>query len=128
MREDIKTAIIGVGPWGRNIARELDGVSSLAGFVSRKTSQQEFNAACGLNLPRLTMDQVLGDPAIVAIAIATPIPLLAGFARAALEAGKHVFVEKPLAETAVQARSVADRAVSRGLILITGYVFLFHPV
>jgi predicted dehydrogenase len=128
MREDIKTAIIGVGPWGRNIARELDGVSSLVGFVSRKTSQQEFNAACGLNLARLTMDQVLGDPAIAAVAIATSIPLLAGLAQAALEAGKHVFVEKPLAQTAAQAQSVADTAVSRGLILITGYVFLFHPV
>jgi len=128
MRQDIKTAIIGVGLWGRNIARELDGGSSLAGFVSSKTSQQEFHAAHGLNLPRLTIDEVLLDPTIVAVAIATPIPLLAGFARAALEAGKHVFVEKPIAETAVEAQSIADAAGSRGLVLVTGYVFLYHPV
>ena len=128
MREDIRTAIIGVGAWGRHTARELDAASRLTGFVSRKTSQQEFHAAHGRNLQRLTIEEVLLDPAIVAVAIATPISLLAGFARAALEAGKHVLVEKPLAQTAVQAQSVADAAALRGLVLVTGYVFLYHQV
>ncbi len=127
MRDDIRTAIVGVGPWGRNILRELAGASSLAGFVSKRTTAEEFRATHNLDLPRLTMEEVLRDPSIAAVAIATPIPLLAGFAQAALQAGKHVFVEKPLAETAAQARTVAEAAAARGLILTTGYVFLYHP-
>jgi predicted dehydrogenase len=55
------------------------------------------------------MEEMLRDPSIAAVAIATPIPLLAGFAQAALQAGKHVFVEKPLAETAAQAGPLPRR-------------------
>lgn len=127
MPDKIKTAIIGVGRWGRNIARELSAVSSLVAFVSEETTEEELKSAHNLPLRRLTADQVFLDSTIAAVAIATPIPLLSSFAQAALETGKHVFVEKPLAETSAQARSLADMAAARGLLLATGYVFLYHP-
>ena len=129
MSRDLRTAIVGVGAWGRNVARELSAASSLAAFVSSKTSEEELLAAdSSLNVPRRTWDQVLRDPDIAAIAIATPISLLSGFARAALEAGKHVLAEKPLSESATDARVLAGLAASRALVLATGYVFVYHPI
>jgi predicted dehydrogenase len=129
MPEDLRTAIVGVGAWGRNVARELSRTSSLAAFVSSKTSEEELQAVdTRLDVPRRTMEQVLRDPGIAALAIATPIPLLSRLARAALESGKHVLVEKPLSKSAADARAVADMASSRGLVLTTGYIFIYHPV
>jgi predicted dehydrogenase len=67
MRKDVRTAIIGVGAWGRNIARELSAASSLAAFVSSTTSEEELQAADKrLAVPRRTIDQVLRDPHIAA--------------------------------------------------------------
>src|SRR6185295_3514568 len=122
MRKDVRTAIIGVGAWGRNIARELSAASSLAAFVSSTTSEEELQAADKrLAVPRRTIDQVLRDPDIAALAIATPVALLSGFALKALEAGKHVLAEKPLSESAADAGLLASMAASRGLVLATGY-------
>ena len=73
-------------------------------------------------------DEIMGDPAIQAIAIRMPIPLLSMFADAALRAGKHAFAEKPLAQSSETADLLADLARQRGLVLSAGYVFLYHPV
>src|SRR5205085_5101196 len=83
------------------------------------------------NLPairRTTVDRIIGDHTIQAIAIVTPISLLSTLAHAALSAGKHTFVEKPLAQSSESADLLADLARRRGLILSAGYVFLYHPV
>jgi predicted dehydrogenase len=117
----IKTAIVGVGAWGKNVARELAAVSQLAGYASAGVKRLQ-------SLPRLSIDEILGDPAIKAVAVVTPIALLSQFARRALEADKHVFVEKPVARAAAEARALAETAQARGLALAAGYQFLYHPV
>lgn len=123
-----KTALIGLGRWGRNVALALDRVSDLAAVVTaRPESAEEWRAPHLPAAKRATLDEVLADETIAAVAIATPIPLLARFAEAALNAGKHVFAEKPLALTSGDARKLADLAAGRGLNLQTGYVFLHHP-
>ncbi|MGB9368059.1 MAG: Gfo/Idh/MocA family oxidoreductase [Xanthobacteraceae bacterium] len=125
----VRSGIIGLGNWGKNVARELHAASDLVAFASRSSSGQE--AWLSEHLPavrRTTPDGILDDPSIQAIAIVTPIPLLSTFAHAALEAGKHTFVEKPLAQSSEIAGKLADLAMRRGLIFSAGYVFLYHPV
>jgi UDP-2-acetamido-3-amino-2,3-dideoxy-glucuronate N-acetyltransferase len=121
MNRGIKTSIIGAGAWGKNVARELGAVSNLVGYVTAGSDRLGW-------LPRLSIDEILSDPTIKAVAVATPIALLAQFARLALGAQKHVFVEKPLARSAAEAQLLAQAAHMRHLILATGYQFVYHPV
>jgi len=72
-------------------------------------------------------EDVLGDDAIDAVAIATPISTHHALAAAALEAGKHVFVEKPLAGSSELALDLIDRAERSGLTLMPGHTFLYSP-
>ena len=129
MPHKIRSGIIGLGNWGKKVARELDAASDLAAFASNTPSAHEVWLS--ENLPavrRTTVDRIIADDTIQAIAIVTPIPLLSNFAHAALNAGKHVFVEKPLAQSSESANLLADLARRRGRILSAGYVFLYHPV
>jgi len=124
-----RTALIGLGRWGRNVALALGRVSDLAAVVTaRPSSGEEWRTQHLPAVGRVTLEQVLADKAITAVAVATPIPTLARFAEAALNAGKHVFAEKPLAQSLDEARKLAELAASSGLVLQTGYVFLHHPV
>ncbi len=125
MPPKVRTGIIGLGNWGKNVARELNAASDLVAFASKTSSGHQ--AWLSENLPavrRTTLDGIMDDPAIQAIAIVTPIPLLSTFADAALRAGKHTFVEKPLAQSSETADLLADLAKRRGLVLSAGYVFL----
>ena len=129
MPDKIRTGIIGLGNWGKNVARELNAASELVAFASRSHSGHE--SWLSEHLPavrRATLDTILNDQTIQAIAIVTPIPFLSDLAHAALSAGKHTFVEKPLASSSETAELLAGVARRRGLILSAGYVFLYHPV
>ena len=129
MPDKIRTGIVGLGNWGKNVARELNAASELVAFASKGHSGHE--SWLSEHLPavrRTTLDTLLNDQTIQAIAIATPIPFLSDLAHAALSAGKHTFVEKPLASSAEVAELLAALARRRDLILLAGYVFLYHPV
>jgi predicted dehydrogenase len=129
MHEPVKTAIVGVGAWGKNVARELAAASDLAACVYKGAPSSQMWLADHLPSTRpLAIDQVLADPTIKGVAIVTPIGLLAEFARAVLEANKHAFVEKPLAKSAGEARGLANIASKRNLILTVGYLFVYHPI
>src|SRR5205823_10693114 len=73
------------------------------------------------------LDQVLSDPAIGAVVVATPVKTHAEIAVRALEAGKGVLVEKPLAISSSEARALVDLARSRRLLVMAGHTFLFSP-
>ena len=89
-----RVALIGCGAWGRNIARNLAALGALAAICDTDASAAE---AAAHGAPLRDAGAVLTDPAIDAVAIATPAATHATLATAALSAGKHVFVEKPLA-------------------------------
>ena len=72
-------------------------------------------------------DDLLADPELEAVAIATPVSTHHPLALAALEAGKHVFVEKPLAASSAEAKELMTVADERGLILMPGHTFLYSP-
>ena len=74
-----------------------------------------------------SFDDLLADDGLDAIVIATPVITHAELAEAALQAGKHVFVEKPLAVSAETAESLVSLAEERGLVLFPGHLLLYHP-
>ncbi len=117
----LKTAIIGVGRWGMNVARELDARSELVYFASKQSTPSLAHAR------RATVEEICADSSIEAVAIATPVPTHADIIRAALEAGKHVLCEKPLTATSAEAHALAQLASEKGRVLMTGYTLLYSP-
>src|SRR5581483_1837020 len=78
---------------------------------------------------RVTGDfaEVLADPEVEAVVIATPVPTHYALAKQALEAGKHVFVEKPPAMRTAEMDELVSLAEERGLVLMPGHLLLYHP-
>ena len=124
---DVNVAVAGLGYWGPNLARNFDDLARLTWICD---ADEERLGAIAASYPnaRATQDfdDLLGDD-IDAVVIATPVPTHADLARRALSAGKHVFVEKPLALSAADAESVAALAEERGLVLMPGHLLLYHP-
>lgn len=123
-------AVVGVGRWGKRLLRVFDAHARVLSCCHRGTpaTAQWLQA----HYPHITrtvrFDDLLEDDRVEAVVLATPIDTHASMARRVLEAGKHVFVEKPLATTAFDARALVDLARAQGRILFVGHVFLFHPV
>jgi predicted dehydrogenase len=74
-----------------------------------------------------SFEVLLEDEAVRAVVIATPAVTHAELARRALDAGRHVFVEKPMALAAKEARDLCERAEARGLVLMVGHLLVYHP-
>jgi predicted dehydrogenase len=123
-------AQIGFGYWGPNLARNLDVLArhDWRYLVELRPERRERAAALYPYL-RVTddLDTVLADPAVGALVIATPAGTHATLARRALDAGKHVLVEKPLAMSTSDAVDLTRTADERGLVLMTGHTFEFVP-
>jgi predicted dehydrogenase len=121
-------ALVGYGYWGPNLARTIDAseVTRLAAVCDTSPSARQ-RAAKRFPMSQVTgdLDQVLGNEAIQAIMIALPIHLHHRVALAALECGKHVLVEKPLATTVHESDELVAAAEDRGLTLMVGHTFLF---
>jgi predicted dehydrogenase len=123
-------AQIGFGYWGPNLARNL---SAVAGDDWRYLVElaADRRAAAAAQYPRVRvvadLDAVLADPAVDAVVVATPAATHAPIVRRALAAGKHVFVEKPLALATADAVDLARMADDRGLVLMVGHTFEFVP-
>lgn len=125
----MKAGLIGVGYWGPNLARVL-----------QQSSQWDFTACCDLapeKLKKITQQYPVArgysSPAellrsdVDAVLIATPISTHYDLALQALKAGKHVFVEKPLAECADKTDRLIDLARSQQLVLMVGHTFIYSP-
>jgi UDP-2-acetamido-3-amino-2,3-dideoxy-glucuronate N-acetyltransferase len=121
-----RTAVVGCGYWGRHIARNVHALGALAAICERNEARGR-DAAARYGVPVRSLAEILDDPTIDAVMVALPIGQHFRAARAALEAGKHLFVEKPialsLAET-VQLQSLAER---RGVVLMAGHLLRYHP-
>ena len=125
----INLAQIGVGYWGRNLLRSFFRADRIGRLVAvdpsenaRKWIRREFpTTEIGS-----TFEAVLKDPDIQAVALATPANTHAQMARRALEAGKHLFVEKPLALTTSEAEELVALAREKNVILMVGHTFLYN--
>lgn len=120
----------GLGEWGRHIARNLAELPE-ADLAYVCDADETRLRRLGARYPsaRLTtrLDDLLEDPSVVAVTIATPVPTHYELALRALEAGKHVFVEKPLAMTTAHAEALAEAGRARGLAVMPGHLLLYHP-
>ena len=123
-----RLAQVGLGQWGRNLARNFGDLAELAWLCDIDESQHE-GLAQRYPSARLTakLDDVLADDSIEAVVIATPVPTHYELARRALEADKHVFVEKPPAMRGAELGDLCDLAEERGRVLMPGHLLLYHP-
>ncbi len=126
----VRLAQVGLGYWGPNLARNLAGVEGgeLAVLCDADTARLE-RMARQLPGPRLVTDyaDVLADDTIDGVVLATPVETHFRLAKAALEAGKHVLVEKPLATTSADCEALIAIADERDLRLMVGHVFVYNP-
>lgn len=125
-----KVAVVGLGYWGPNLLRVL---------IERTDVQVRW--ICDTDISRLErfgrrypgigltpeLDELLDDPDLDGVLLATPVFTHYELARRCLEAGKHTFVEKPLAPTTDQASDLIEFASARGLTLMCGHTFLYSP-
>lgn len=121
-----RVAAIGCGHWGRNLVRNLHALGALAA-VCDEAEASAREVAQDHAVPLRGFDAILDDPAITAVALATPAATHAALALRALAAGKHVFVEKPLALAVPDAMRVAEAAAARGRVLMVGHLLQYHP-
>jgi UDP-2-acetamido-3-amino-2,3-dideoxy-glucuronate N-acetyltransferase len=121
-------ALFGCGAWGQNIARVLSQLKVLA-LICDCDEARGSAMARELNVD-FTADRTaaLARTGIGAVAIATPASTHAEVALAALDAGKHVFVEKPIALSLADAHAMADKARAAGRVLMVGHLLQYHPV
>ena len=130
MAAPVRIALVGYGYWGPNVLRNLFELQE-AEVVAVCDARPEALDKARRRYPGLatTTDYVdlLANDAIDAIAITTPVSSHFELAWSALEAGKHVFVEKPLASSSAEAVSLAEFASEQQLVLMPGHTFLYSP-
>lgn len=119
-------AVIGCGYWGKNLIKAFAGLGVLAAVSDAHAPTAESFAA-QYDCAALSWDEVLADRNITAVALATPAVLHAKMATEALNAGKHVFVEKPLALTVPDAEKVIALAKQQNRFLMVGHILNYHP-
>ena len=123
-------AIIGHGYWGPNLLRnymEVPGVSVKWVCDLRPEALDKVRRRYPSQATTESYDEVLDDAAVDAVVIATPISTHFALAKAALEAGKHVFVEKPMTSSTADAEELVLLAHRTGLTLMVGHTFVFSP-
>jgi predicted dehydrogenase len=129
-RRPIRIGVVGLGYWGPNLARNF---AAIAGCELTWLCDASLEARDGLSpsfpAARTTadLDDLLNDPELDAIALATPVPTHAELAIRVAEAGKHCFVEKPLATTAADAEAAVAAAARANTILMVGHLLEYHP-
>src|SRR5690349_19041548 len=124
----INVGVIGYGYWGPNLVRNF--MAAPGSEVTRVCDLREERLAPlrkvypGLKTCRQPQE-LINDPAIDAVVIATPVSTHFDLASAALRAGKHVLVEKPLAAKSDHARQLIDEAARRNLVLLVDHTFVY---
>jgi predicted dehydrogenase len=123
-----RLAQVGLGQWGKNLARNFADLAELA-WLCDLDETRHTGLAQRYPEARFTpkFEDVLADESVEAVVIATPVPTHHELARRALEAGKHVFVEKPPAMHGAELEELCDLSEERGLVLMPGHLLLYHP-
>lgn len=122
----MSVAVVGCGYWGKNVVRSFAQLGALSAVVDPFPAAAEREAAAH-GVAARSWDEVLADPAITAISLATPAELHFDQAMAALNAGKDVLVEKPIALTAAEGEGLQAAANAGGRVLMVGHLLQYHP-
>lgn len=127
---NLRLGVVGLGYWGPNLARNFDALADcdVVWLCDGDAEQLERVGAQYPEARRSTdMAELLADGTLDAVALATPVPLHADHAVAVLEAGKHCFVEKPLAQSVADAERAVEAAARAGRVLMVDHLLEFHP-
>ena len=127
----INAGIVGLGWWGKTLVESVQGQSDNIRFVAgatrtRSPEVEDFAKAQGFELQH-EFDELLSDPSIDAVVLATPHSMHVGQCVAAAAAGKHIYCEKPFALTKADAEETVDAVQRAGVALGLGYNRRFHP-
>lgn len=128
MTTGIGTAVIGYGYWGVNLTRNVDNASStnLVGVCDPDQDRRNLARSHHPSIKVWTsLDEVLLDSDVAAVILATPASTHFGLGMQVLESGRHLMVEKPLAETVEHAEALNAEADARSLVLMVGHTFLY---
>jgi predicted dehydrogenase len=129
--ESVGLAVVGAGYWGPNLVRNAQATP---GLRMRRLCDLDAGRARAVVGDYSTVevttsyDEVLADPDVHAVAVATPAATHFALVRAALEAGKHVLVEKPITASRADAVKLVDLAERQGLVLMCDHTFCYMPV
>ncbi len=124
----MRVGVVGLNYWGPNLARNFDELAELAWLCDLEERHLSALAArYPVATPTTDLDDLLADDALDAVVIATPVPTHYALAKRALEAGKHVFVEKPPAMRAVEMDELVALAAENDRVLMPGHLLLYHP-
>ena len=123
-----KVAVIGMGMWGKNIVRNFYNLNVLEYVCdldeeSLKAVREQYP-----NVKTTTdFNEIINNPEITGVAVVTPSHTHFKIVKAMLEAGKNVYVEKPISTVAEEAKVLTELAESKGLILMVDHLLLYHP-
>jgi len=127
---EVAVGVVGLGYWGPNLARNFNALEDcdLRWCCDASTDSLE-RWAPSFTSTRFTpdLDELLADDELDAVIVATDVPSHAAVAGAVLKAGKHCFVEKPLAQSLEQAQGVVDAAREQDRVLMVGHLLEYHP-
>jgi predicted dehydrogenase len=120
--------VVGLGYWGPNLARNFAELGTLTWLCDL---DEELRATFAARYPAAQVTDsyraMLADPGVQGVVIATPVPTHYALAKQALEAGKHVLVEKPPAMRGTEIDELVAMAADRDLVLMPGHLLLYHP-
>jgi predicted dehydrogenase len=123
-----KIGVVGLNYWGPNLVRNFDGLAELAWLCDL---DGERLSTLGARYPHArttdSFEEMLADETLDAVVVATPVPSHHPLAKEALEADKHVFVEKPPAMRAAEMDELVRIAAERDRVLMPGHLLLYHP-
>jgi predicted dehydrogenase len=126
----IRVGVVGLGYWGPNLARNFDRLPEAElRYICDVSEESRTRWTPQFPDARVTgeVDELLADPDLDAVVVATHVPSHAEISIRALEAGKHCFVEKPLAQSVDDAERVARAAQESGRVLMVGHLLEYHP-
>ena len=121
-----KVAVVGCGHWGKNLVRNFSELGAL-GAISDPNSELAAQFSADYDVPALNFEAVL-DSDCDGVVIAAPAPSHASLSQKAFAAGKHIYVEKPLAMTLDEADSIIEAAAQANRQLMVGHLLQYHPV
>jgi len=127
-RRRVNVGLIGLGYWGPNVLRVLSEMEDVAVTRICDLDQDRLDKFCRRHpytIPTTDFRMVLDDPKIDAVAVATPVESHFQLASQSVAAGKHTFVEKPLAATVQEADALIELAERESVILMSGLTFLY---
>lgn len=127
MRYSKSLAVVGCGYWGKNLARNFAELGALRAIIDLDPEAASAQAAAN-NVEAMTLERALEDKEIKSVAIAAPAELHHSLTLRCLAAGKHVYVEKPLALSIADGEQMRDAAKDAGLTLMVGHLLQYHPV